>query len=63
MQPIIWMLTFSVLGPNPPAGGEIAKFKSKEECLVALEQKRQEFAEKKLKITGTCVVTTKQPGK
>lgn len=59
---IVWMLTFSVLGANPPAGGEQAKFKTKQECLIALEQKKEEYKSKGMKITGACVMSDKKSG-
>jgi len=34
----VWMLTFAFTGPNAPPGGEQAKFKTKEECIAALDQ-------------------------
>jgi hypothetical protein len=37
----VWMLTFAFTGPNAPPGGEQAKFKTKEECIAALEQKKK----------------------
>ena len=43
----VWMLTFAFTGPNAPPGGEQAKFKTKEECLVALEQKKEQYKKAK----------------
>ena len=57
---LVWALSFSVLGTHPPPGGELAKFNTKQECMQALEQKREEFKDKKLKIVGNCYLTNKQ---
>ena len=62
MTPIIWMLTFTFIGPNAPVGGEQAKFKTKEECLVALEQKKEEFKTQGIKVAGACVMSDKKSG-
>ena len=62
MTPIVWMLTFTFIGPNAPVGGEQAKFKSKEECLVALEQKKEEYKKQGIKVAGACVMTDKKSG-
>ena len=62
MTPIVWMLTFTFLGPNAPQGGEQAKFKTKEECLVALEQKREQYKKEGIKVAGTCVMSDKKSG-
>ena len=62
MTPIIWMLTFTFIGPNAPVGGEQAKFKTKEECLVALEQKKEEFKKQGIKVAGACVMSDKKSG-
>ena len=55
---IIWVLSFSVIGTTPESG-ELAKFKTKQECQQALEQKRQEYKEKNKKVAGSCYQTTK----
>jgi len=56
---LIWVLTFTVLGPTPEYG-EVAKFNTKQECQQALEQKRQEFKPKNKTVVGSCHQTTKQ---
>jgi hypothetical protein len=56
---LIWVLTFSVLGPEPEFG-ESPKFNTKQECIQALEQKRQEFKPKNKTVVGSCHQTTKQ---
>jgi len=58
INPLVWVLTFSVLGPVPEHG-VLAKFKTKEECQQALEQKRQEFKLKNQIVVGSCHQTTK----
>lgn len=58
IKPLIWVLSFSVLGPIPESG-ELAKFNTKIECQQALEQKRQEYKEKNKKVVGTCTQSTK----
>jgi hypothetical protein len=45
---IVWMLTFAFTGPNAPPSGEQAKFKTKEECIAALEQKNKSQKNKEL---------------
>ena len=61
-NPIVWMLTFTFLGSNPPQGGEQAKFKTKEECVVALEQKREQYKKDGIKVAGACVMSDKKSG-
>jgi hypothetical protein len=58
LQPLIWVLSFSVVGPVPESG-EQAKFKTQQECQVALVQKREEFKSQNKRIVGTCNLTTK----
>ena len=53
---LVWMLTFAFTGPNAPPSGEQAKFKTKEECIAALEQKKQG-----INAVGSCVLTDKKP--
>lgn len=59
MHGLIWVLSFTVLGPTPEYG-EIPKFNTKQECLLALEQKREEYKIKKQRIVGSCSQTTKK---
>lgn len=56
----VWMLTFAFTGPNAPPGGEQAKFKTKEECIAALEQKKEESKKQGIKAVGSCVLTDKK---
>jgi hypothetical protein len=57
---IVWMLTFAFTGPNAPPSGEQAKFKTKEECIAALEQKKQESKKQGITAVGSCVLTDKK---
>lgn len=57
-QTLIWVLSWSVLGPVPESG-EQAKFKSKAECEQASAQKREEYKDKKLRVVTSCHPTTK----
>jgi len=58
IKELVWVLTFGILGPIPESG-TIAKFKTKQECQQALEQKRQEYKEKNKKLVGSCYQGTK----
>ena len=55
---LIWVLSFSVLGPVPESG-EQAKFKTQEECEQARVQKREEFKSQNKKIVVRCNPSTK----
>jgi len=55
---LIWVLSFSVLGPVPEYG-EQAKFKTQEECRVAMVQKQQEYHAKNKSVAGSCYQSTK----
>lgn len=59
MHGLIWVLSFSILGPIPESG-ELAKFKTKQECQQALEQKREEYKTKHQRIAGSCHQSTKK---
>jgi hypothetical protein len=59
VKTLVWVLTFSVLGPIPE-NGESPKYKSKQECQQALEQKRQEYKSKHKTLVGSCHQTTKE---
>jgi hypothetical protein len=59
VKSLIWVLTFTVLGPTPESG-ESPKYKTKQECLQALEQKRQEFKPRNKTVVGSCHQTTKE---
>jgi hypothetical protein len=55
---LIWVLSFSVLGPVPEYG-EQAKFKTQAECEQARDQKREEFKSQNKKIVVRCNPSTK----
>ena len=55
---LIWVLSFSVLGPVPEYG-EQAKFKTQQECEQAREQKREEFRSQNKRIVASCHQSTK----
>ena len=55
---LIWVLSFSVLGPVPESG-ELAKYKTQAECEQARAQKREEFRAQNKQIVATCHVSTR----
>ena len=55
---LIWVLSFSVLGPVPEYG-EQAKFKTQAECEQAKAQKREEFRAQNKQIVASCTQSTK----
>ena len=55
---LIWVLSWSVLGPVPESG-EQAKFKTQAECEQARIQKREEFQAQNKRIAVTCHQSTK----
>jgi hypothetical protein len=55
---LIWVLSFSVLGPVPESG-EQAKYKTQEECRAAVVQKREEFRAQNKRIVATCNLSTR----
>ena len=55
---LIWVLTWSVLGPVPESG-EWAKYSSRQECEAALQQKREEYQAQKKRIVASCHQSTK----
>jgi hypothetical protein len=55
---LIWVLSFSVLG-SAPEYGEMAKYKTREECEQARVQKREEYQAKNKRIVATCHQSTK----
>lgn len=55
---LIWVLTWSVLGPVPESG-EHAKYKTQAECEQARVQKREEYLAQKKRIVATCNLSTK----
>lgn len=55
---LIWVLSWSVLGPVPEYG-EQAKFKTQAECEQARVQKREEFKSQNKKIVARCNPSTK----
>ena len=50
---LIWVLSFSVLGPVPESG-EQAKFNTQTECEQARAQKQEEFRSQNKKIVARC---------
>ena len=57
-QTLIWVLSWSVLGPVPESG-EQAKFKTQAECEQSRAQKREEFRAQNKQIVATCNLSTK----
>jgi hypothetical protein len=55
---LIWVLSFSVLGPVPEYG-EQAKFKTQADCELARDQKREEFRSQNKRIVASCTQSTK----
>ena len=55
---LIWVLSFSVLGPVPDSG-ELAKYKTQAECEQARAQKREEFRAQNKRIVARCNPSTK----
>ena len=55
---LIWVLSFSVLGPVPEYG-EHAKYKTQAECEQAKAQKQEEFRSQNKQIVATCHQSTK----
>lgn len=50
---IIWVLTFTVLGTNAEHK-TFAKYNTKQECEQALVAAKEEYKDKKQKISGAC---------
>jgi hypothetical protein len=57
-QALIWVLSFSVLGPVPESG-EQAKYNTRAECEQARVQKREEYRAQKKRIVTACHQSTK----
>jgi hypothetical protein len=55
---LIWVLSFSVLGPVPEYG-ELAKYKTQAECEQARAQKQEEFRSQNKRIVARCHQSTK----
>ena len=55
---LIWVLSWSVLGPVPESG-EQAKFKTQAECEQARVQKQEEFRAQNKRIVASCTQSTK----
>jgi hypothetical protein len=55
---LIWVLSWSVLGPVPESG-EQAKFKTQAECEQARAQKREELRSQNKRIVASCHPSTK----
>lgn len=58
IQTLIWVLSWSVLGPVPESG-EQAKYKTQADCEQAKAQKREEFRVQNKQIVAACHVSTK----
>ena len=52
-QPLVWVLYFTILGVVPEHG-EIAKYPDKLSCEEALKLKKQEAAQSKKSLVGSC---------
>jgi hypothetical protein len=50
----IWVLTFTILGSNPEHG-QIAKFETKQECQIALQNKINQERLKGRETAATCI--------
>lgn len=57
-QTLVWVLSWSVLGPVPESG-EQAKFATRADCEQARVQKRDEYQERKLRVVTACYPSTK----
>jgi hypothetical protein len=57
-QTLIWVLSWSVLGPVPESG-EQAKFATRADCELARAQKREEYQAQKKRIVASCTLSTK----
>ena len=57
-QTLVWVLSWSVLGPVPESG-EQAKFATKADCELARSQKQDEYRGKKLRVVTACYPSTK----
>lgn len=55
----VWVATFSVLG-SKPEHNTFGAFNTKQECQLALEQRRQDLAQKGKEIAGTCFYTQRK---
>jgi hypothetical protein len=53
VRTLIWVLSFSVLGPVPEYG-EQAKYKTQAECEQAKIQKREEYRAQNKQIVAAC---------
>ena len=52
-QTLVWVLSWSVLGPVPESG-EQAKFATKADCELARAQKQDEYRAKQQKVVTAC---------
>lgn len=57
----VWVATFSVLG-SVPEHGTFGTFSTKQECIQALEVRRQEYRQRGKELVGTCYYTTRNSG-
>ena len=55
---IVWVLTFTILGATPEHK-TFAKYKDKQECEQALIAAKEEYKQKKQRISGTCTPVLK----
>ena len=52
-QTLVWVLSWSVLGPVPESG-EQAKFATRADCELARSQKQDEYRAKRQKVVTVC---------
>lgn len=52
----VWVATFTVLG-STPEHVTFGSFETRSQCIEALEQRRQENAQRNKEIAGTCYYT------
>lgn len=57
-QTLIWVLSWSTLGPVPESG-EQAKFTSRADCEQARIQKQEEYKDKRQRVVTACNVIIK----
>ncbi len=52
---VVWVLSLSVLGTPNTIHSNGGKFATKQECLKALEERRQSAKENKQQLVGACI--------
>lgn len=57
-QTLIWVLSWTVLGPVPESG-EQAKFATRADCELARVQKQDEYRAKRKQVVTACNVSTR----